>query len=361
MSISTEKKRILIVEDDATIRGNLVEIMEMLGHDVKAKTNGREASEIFETYNPHLILCDIMMPEMNGFDFLQYINLIHPLHTSLFIFLTAKNDPSDLRTGMNLGADDYITKPFNLADLQEIVHNKLKKQERNFKAIELAKSQSIEHPTLTSFDDFNNNLNNISAGVHYLKFNLKDDDLQVQTILQVIEQSGQKLQRSLDNYLFYQAWIKQKIHLKPDNILEKELKKAIRRLTLMYLREEDLVAEIALDNFSQDPYLLRKIIEELSDNAFKFSKPGTAVVWTIHQVNHFIALDLKYASAGFNELDFEKASAFEKVKQSETASHGLGLGLYLVKEIIQYLGGEIKMNVENNIIHYTIQLKNINA
>jgi K+-sensing histidine kinase KdpD len=161
--------------------------------------------------------------------------------------------------------------------------------------------------------------------------------------------------------LFYQAWIKQKIHLKPEEISEKDLRKSIRRITLMYLREEDLVAEIAIENFIHDNYLLRKIIEELSDNAFKFSKPGTAVVWTIHQVNNYLALDLKYASAGFTELDLEKVNAFKKIKQTETATHGLGLGLFLVKEIIQYVGGDLKIRVEDNIIHYTLQFKKFNA
>lgn len=360
MEMTLSKKRILIVEDDSTIRGNLAEIIEMLDHEVFTCTNGREASEVFDKINPHLIICDIMMPEMNGFDFLQYINLMHPLHTSIFVFLTAKNDPSDLRLGMNLGADDYITKPFNLSELQEIIHNKLKKQERIFKAIQNAKKDTQEIAALSSYDDFNNNLNNIAAGAHYLKFNLKQkDDLNVQAIIQVIEQSGLKLQRSINNYLFYNDWVKGKITLKTEAVSEKLIRKSIRSLTLMYLREEDLILNVSLGEFEHDAYLIKKIIEELSENAFKYSKPGTAVVWSINQVNSYLVLDLTYASTGFDEKYYHEASAFKKNNIGENPVYGLGLGLILVKEITKLLQADVRLKIDKNIVHYTIELKQL--
>lgn len=360
MSINIEQKRILIVEDDQTIRENLKEVIQMLDHDVLATVNGKEASEVFESYNPHLIICDIMMPEMDGFDFLQYINLMYPLHTSLLVFLTAKNSPEDLRTGMNLGADDYITKPFKLEWLNEVIYNKLKKQERIFKAIQNAKKNTAELPAFECYDDFSNKLNNISAGAHFLKFNLREKgDLNIQTVIQVIEQSGLKLQRSINNYLFYNNWLKEKTKIQGENLAEIDIRKAIRKLTLMYLREEDLVINIALLSFNHNPFLLYKLIEELSDNAIKFSKPGTAVVWSIKQVNKFLILDLKYASSGFTEIDYANATPFFKIKSSETSSHGLGLGLFLIKEIIQHLNAEINLKVDKNIINYTARLKEI--
>ncbi len=360
MSVSIEQKRILIVEDDQTIRENLKEVIQMLDHDVLATVNGKEASEVFEKYNPHLILCDIMMPEMNGFDFLQYINLMHPLHTSLFIFLTAKNNPEDLRTGMNLGADDYITKPFDLAEFQEVIYNKLIKQERIYKAINNAKKISSEPPILASFDTFNNNLNNIAAGAHFLKFNLAaKEDLTIQTVIQVIEQSGLKLQRSINNYLFYNNWLKEKIKIQVEKLTEIDIRKAIRKSNKLYLREEDLVINISLLSFNFDTYLLQKLIEELSDNAFKFSKPGTAVVWTINQVNQFLVLDLKYVSYGFSEKDFENVNPFFSSNSSETSNQGLGLGIFLIKEIIQHLNAELSLKVEKNIINYSIRIKEI--
>jgi len=360
MSVNEEKKRILIVEDDQTIRENLKEFIQMLDHDVLATVNGKEASEVFENYNPHLILCDIMMPEMNGFDFLQYINLMHPLHTSVFVFLTAKNNPEDLRTGMNLGADDYITKPFDLAELQIVIYTKLIKQESTFKAIENAKNNTAELPILGSFDFFNNNLNNIAAGAHFLKFNLPEKkDLITQTVIQVIEQSGLKLQRSISNYQFYNNWIKEKTKIQPANFTEIDIRKVFKNLTLMYLRQEDLVINIAFLSFKHNTLLLKKLIEELSDNAFKFSIPGTSVIWSFNQVNQFLILDLKYVSSGFTEQDYENAIPFYKINTSETSIHGLGLGLYLIKEIIQHLNAELSLKVDKNIINYTIQLKEI--
>ena len=360
MSVNAEQKRILIVEDDQTIRENLKEFIQMLDHDVLATVNGKEASEVFESYNPHLILCDIMMPEMNGFDFLQYINLMHPLHTSLFIFLTAKNNPEDLRTGMNLGADDYITKPFDLAELQIVIYTKLMKQESTFNAIENAKKNTADLPILGSYDFFNNNLNNIAAGAHFLKFNHPEkEDLIFQTVIKVIEQSGLKLQRSISNYQFYNSWLKEKIKIQPSNFTEIDIRKVFKKLTQIYLRQEDLVIKIGFYSFKHDTNLLKKLIEELSDNAFKFSIPGTSVIWSFNQVNQFLILDLKYVSDGFTEKDYENVKPFFNSISSETSNQGLGLGIFLIKEIIQHLNAELSLKVEKNIINYSIRLKEI--
>jgi DNA-binding LytR/AlgR family response regulator len=123
-------KTILIIEDEKGIRENVKYLLESENYDVITANNGQEGIELVEEYKPDLIICDIMMPGMSGFDVLKsLLEKGSPLSIP-FIFLTAKVERSDLRTGMGLGADDYIFKPFEADELLSAVSTRLNKFER---------------------------------------------------------------------------------------------------------------------------------------------------------------------------------------------------------------------------------------
>ena len=110
-------KKILVIEDHATMRRNVVTILEMEGYTALAAANGREGLALVASEHPDLILCDVMMPELDGHGVLRALRA-DPVTASVpFIFLTAKGEKNDQRTGMNLGADDYLTKPISRDDL----------------------------------------------------------------------------------------------------------------------------------------------------------------------------------------------------------------------------------------------------
>ncbi len=104
-------KKILIIEDNEDIRENLAEILELAGYESFTAENGKIGVEIAEKLMPDLILCDVMMPVLDGFGVLSILNKKPQTADIPFIFLTAKAEKADFRYGMNLGADDYITKP----------------------------------------------------------------------------------------------------------------------------------------------------------------------------------------------------------------------------------------------------------
>ena len=109
------KQRILLVEDEEVLRDNLKLNLELEGYKVIAVERGSEALERFKSEKFDLILLDVMLPEINGFDLLKIIRLENT--TIPVLFLTAKNTSSDIIEGLKIGADDYITKPFNLEEL----------------------------------------------------------------------------------------------------------------------------------------------------------------------------------------------------------------------------------------------------
>lgn len=122
-------KKVLIIEDNDDIRENISEILELAGYTVCTAANGKQGIELAMKQFPDIILCDIMMPELDGYGVLYMLNKKPETATIPFIFLTAKAERVDLRKGMEMGADDYLTKPFDDIELLNAVESRLKKKE----------------------------------------------------------------------------------------------------------------------------------------------------------------------------------------------------------------------------------------
>jgi CRP/FNR family transcriptional regulator, cyclic AMP receptor protein len=122
-------KKILLIEDNPEMRENTAEILELASYEVITAENGKVGIEKAREGRPDLIVCDIMMPEMDGYGVLYAISKIPTLTSIPFIFLTAKADKTDFRKGMSLGADDYLTKPFDDMELLQAIETRLNKSE----------------------------------------------------------------------------------------------------------------------------------------------------------------------------------------------------------------------------------------
>jgi CRP-like cAMP-binding protein/ActR/RegA family two-component response regulator len=118
---------ILVIEDNEEMAENIVGILELANYNVLSAPNGKMGVVLAQQHLPDLVLCDVMMPELDGYGVLHILNKNPETAGIPFIFLTAKADKSDFREGMNLGADDYITKPFDGFDLLKVIEIRLKK------------------------------------------------------------------------------------------------------------------------------------------------------------------------------------------------------------------------------------------
>ncbi len=123
-------KKILVIEDNAEVRENLAEILELSGYEVLTAEDGKVGVEIALKELPDLVLCDVMMPKLDGFGVLNILSKKSTTADIPFVFLTAKTEKSDFRRGMNLGADDYITKPFYKDELLAVIETRLRKSEQ---------------------------------------------------------------------------------------------------------------------------------------------------------------------------------------------------------------------------------------
>jgi DNA-binding response OmpR family regulator len=165
-------KRILLIEDNPDVRENTQEILTLAGYDVVTAENGKIGVEQAQQLLPDLIICDIMMPELDGYGVLHILSKKNETAGIPFIFLTAKTENADIRKGMNLGADDYLTKPFDDTDLLNAIEARLRKSNLQQKKYE---------PTAEGFENFINdarqilNLQDLGKGKRTKSFKKKSE------------------------------------------------------------------------------------------------------------------------------------------------------------------------------------------
>ena len=137
-------KKVLVIEDEPEMRRNLLTILRLEKFQAVGAENGRAGLRLAKTEKPDLILCDVMMPELDGYGVLEALRSETETATTPFIFLTARGEKIDQRAGMDLGADDYLTKPAAKADLLNAIHARLRRAEQQ--------AQREFKPDFTSFE-----------------------------------------------------------------------------------------------------------------------------------------------------------------------------------------------------------------
>jgi two-component system, OmpR family, alkaline phosphatase synthesis response regulator PhoP len=138
------KRKILVIEDERTTLNSIVEFLLSEGFDAIGAENGRLGIELAHKHLPALIICDILMPELDGYDVLTYLQQDQETAGIPFIFLTATTDSSSFRLGMEMGADDYLRKPVTSAELRAAIASRLRKQEvtiHSYSSYSVAESQ----------------------------------------------------------------------------------------------------------------------------------------------------------------------------------------------------------------------------
>lgn len=145
--------KVLIIEDEEILRQNLRDILDLEGYDVKVAPNGMDGIELFNVEQPDLVLCDIKMPKMDGFHVLKTIRDLPGGLTTAFIFLSAKVEHDDIRSGMNLGADDYLLKPVNRKDLLSAIETRLKQRAKVLQEMNRRINDSINGALDFGFDE----------------------------------------------------------------------------------------------------------------------------------------------------------------------------------------------------------------
>lgn len=203
---------ILIMEDDAGVRLPLEDLLEAHGYGVLTAENGREGIEMAKKHRPDLILSDIMMPDIDGYAAFEAIQSDPITAVIPFIFLTAKTDPGEIREGLGLGVDDYITKPFESKDLLDSVRTRLDKYERiSNAALQMQENEELDQIFIKDGDNCwfveHTQLRLLESEDNYVRFFFDDHK-------PLINRTLNQLEERLPRRLFFRANRKQIINLK---------------------------------------------------------------------------------------------------------------------------------------------------
>lgn len=346
-------KTILIVEDEYQIREDIVTLFEINNFRVLSAGNGRIALDIIENDLPDIIISDVMMPEMNGFEFLKEIQKKPVLASIPFLFLTAKTYKNDLREGMNLGADDYITKPFDFNELLSAVNIRLKKRERS------------EHKYQKKLDDLRRNLRRSLP--HEIRTPLNSiigfSDILIKTLertsiedalemLNHINDAGKRLNTLFEKYLLYanleilmssreEIESLNEQYVSSASVVIKEHAQSIMR---RFGRLDDLELDLKNADISISEVYLLKIIEELLENCCKFSELGTPITIRSRAYSKMYEISFTDTGRGMSEEQINSYEPYIQFERKVYEQQGSGLGLAIVKGIIKIFNGKLVIN-----------------
>lgn len=149
-------KKVLLIEDDAALRENTAELLELSNYKVITAPHGRLGIALAKEQLPDIIVCDIMMPEVDGYGVLEELSIHQETSQIPFIFLSAKTEHKEIRKGMNLGADDYLTKPFEEQELFDAIESRLAKATILKRLIKTTAKQTVPEDQLRSLNELKN-------------------------------------------------------------------------------------------------------------------------------------------------------------------------------------------------------------
>lgn len=354
-------KKILVIEDDSNVRENLNEILISENYDVAVAENGKKGLQIAKENPPDLILCDLLMPEMNGYEVIHYIKENPATREIPFIFLTAKVDLADIRKGMETGADDYITKPFSVKDLVTAVKIRLERSEsakKKLKDLTLSLEMSLPHELRTP-------LFGILGFSRLLADNADTYSTEeIKDFAENIYTSGKRLHHLVENFL-YLARIELMISnnsINDELFLEQisqisgiinqtaiETAKVYERVDDLKVIVEDFVVKINLEGFI-------KVFDELISNAFKFSKQGDDVVISSRTEDGYIVISVMNKGISMTEEEIANIMPHMQFQRKINEQQGAGLGLSIAQKIIELHKGKLKIHSEDNSITIEVYL-----
>ncbi len=348
-------ENILVIEDDPAIREGIGDFLKMEGFAVRTAKNGKVGLQLAEEQTPTLIICDIRMPIVDGYDVLRVLRNDQKTVTTPFIFLTANDGRENQRLGMELGADDFITKPFTPDELLAAVDTQLRKRQVISQKYEYTLSLLRQNIIYALPHELRTPLTLIMAYADMLIEDadiIKPDDLQkwADTILR----ASQRLHRTMENYLVYvqlelvasdkKALVELRNHITAD--AAEVIKKAAGQVATEMGRPEDLrldLTKLALQIAEDD---LEKIVAEIAGNAFKFSEVGKKVkIKSVREGNAY-SLIIEDKGRGMTREQIDNIGAYMQFERALYEQQGLGLGLAIARRLVELHLGTFQ--VESN-------------
>ncbi|MEH1924458.1 hybrid sensor histidine kinase/response regulator [Nostoc sp.] len=345
---------ILVIEDEPQVRVNIQEILQLSDFETLIAANGKIGLEIAQAKLPDLIICDIMMPELDGYSVLSALRQNEATTNIPLIFVTAKAERSDFRQGMDFGADDYLTKPFTPEELLSAIASRLDKHastERQAQAkldeLRMNIAHSLPH-------ELNTPLNGILGMSQLLIENcgIMPGSEEVE-IAELIYTSANRLNELVKRFLLYSNLeliaknpekIRQIQEQRDKCLVERIISEVALKKATDNCRQKDLTLDIQESTVQLPEENLSILIEELLENSFKFSFPSSEVKVKSTVEDNKFNLYVIDNGKGMTIEEIDKIGAFVQFNRKSWEQQGSGLGLAIVQHIVKLYGGEFTID-----------------
>jgi signal transduction histidine kinase len=352
---TTPDASILVIEDNADLNLALCEILGSYGYRIRSAANGFEALDSIRAEKPDVILCDIMMPGMDGYTLLRHTRSDLALRTLPFIFLTARTSTADQRRAKEIGVEDYLTKPVDSNDLVAAIENalrrrKIMKEETQQRMDELRARivgilQHEFRTPLTFVLGYAELLQSATSGLP------ENDELQMSAA--AILDGGRRLERLIENFLLL-AEVQDRILMPQDMTRINALDLWIEIAEAMHMQARDAGLDIQLSNdnadlcVSGDLDLLREALRRLMDNAIRYRRPASKHIWiSVDTATTYVGFRIVDEGLGMDSARLQEfAVPFEQPERDKRTSTGAGLGLALVTHVARLHGGSLQIDSE---------------
>lgn len=344
--------KILVIEDNADILEEVLTWLWLEDYEAIGAANGRIGIELALAQAPDLILCDIMMPEKDGYRVLLELRTQPLTALTPFIFMTAKQERIDIRYGMELGADDYITKPFSHEELLGAIRSRLTQRHRFIQASDhrvSAMRKNLLHMLPHELRTPLVGILGIGELLSQDAQSLTPDE--ISDYASMITSSGQRLYRLIENHLLYAqletyaADPQKTTHLDRTQVTQvtsvvydtsEQVANHYARATALHVEIQPATVRIGHQDFS-------KIVYELLDNAFKFSKAPTPVQVIGKVQGNSYLLTVTDQGHGFTPENIAQLDAYTQFERATYEQQGAGLGLAIARRLAALTGGLIRI------------------
>jgi signal transduction histidine kinase len=345
-------KKILVIDDEEWLREMIHLALKQKGFEVVEAPNGADGIEKARKELPDLILCDINMEKVDGYLTLASLRNEAPTAAIPFILMTGLADNAGMRHGMELGADDYLPKPFTTDALYAAVDARLKKAQTVRDEAERKLASLRDNISLMLPHEMRTPLNGILAyGEMLASDSATLKPAEVAEMGHVIHQSGKRLERLIENFLIYAQLelvasdpknvnalrIGQTEH--PASLIEKHATAQAAQAD----RTRDLTFELSDVPVPMAEEYLAKIVDELVQNAFKFSERGTPVHVKLGEVFNAAVFSVSDQGCGFSPEQIARIGAYMQFDRRMQEQQGLGLGLTIARRLVGLHGGTLSI------------------
>ena len=348
-------KRILVIDDEEWLREMVRLALAQKGFDVIEAENGAVGIDKARKELPDLILCDVNMEKVDGYLTLSALRNEPSTAAIPFILMTGLADNAGMRHGMELGADDYLPKPFSIGALYAAVDARLKKSQALREEAEKKLSDLRDNLSLMLPHELRTPLNGILAYGEILTAEASTlEPREVAEMGQVIYDSGKRLERLIENFLIYAqiellgadaqktSLLRHKQTLSPAKVIEDHARSQARAAN----RPDDLTLDLTDQPLPISEDYLAKIVDEVVQNAFKFSELGKRVSVTLKDSLNGAVLSVTDEGRGFSTEHITKVGAYMQFERKIQEQQGLGLGLVIAKRLTELHGGTLSIQSE---------------